>query len=74
MPQPVLYASEEDQETIRGIVCLTNRCLVARILPDGIRKRTRVFSGFLAHYVIHDRHGRPGTGNDYLDSSFKCSG
>ena len=64
MPQSVLYDSEEDQETIRGIVSLTNRCLVAKILPDGIRKRTKLFSGFLSHYFIHDRYGRPGKGNE----------
>ena len=33
VPQSVLYDSEEDQETIRGIVSLTNRCLVSKILP-----------------------------------------
>jgi hypothetical protein len=41
-----------------------DRCLVARILPDGTRKRARLFSGFLSHYVIRDRYGRPGKGND----------
>jgi hypothetical protein len=41
-----------------------DRCLVARILPDGTRNRARLFSGFLSHYVIHDRYGRPGKGND----------
>ncbi len=41
-----------------------DRCLVARILPDGARKRARLFSGFLSHYVIRDRYGRPGRGND----------
>ena len=41
-----------------------DRCLVARILPDGTRKRARLFSGFLSHYVIGDRYGRPGKGND----------
>jgi len=35
-----------------------------RILPDGTRKRARLFSGFLSHYVIRDRYGRPGKGND----------
>lgn len=41
-----------------------DRCLVARILPDGTRKRAALFSGFLSHYVIEDRYGRPGKGND----------
>ncbi len=64
VPQSVLYDSEEDQETIRGIVSLTNRCLVAKILPDDTRKRAKLFSGFLSHYFIHDRYGRPGKGNE----------
>ena len=41
-----------------------DRCLVARILPDGTRKRATLFSGLLSHYVIEDRYGRPGKGND----------
>ena len=41
-----------------------DRCLVACILPDGTRTRARLFSGFLSHYVIRDRYGRPGKGND----------
>ena len=50
VPQSVLYDND--------------RCLVARILPDGTRKRATLFSGFLSHYVIRDRYGRPGKGND----------
>jgi hypothetical protein len=50
VPQSVLYDND--------------RCLVARILPDGTRKRARLFSGFLSHYLIRDRYGRPGKGND----------
>ena len=41
-----------------------DRCLVAQILPDGPRKRARLFSGFLSHYLLRDRYGRPGKGND----------
>jgi len=41
-----------------------DKCLVASILPDGTRKRAKLFSGFLSHYLIHDRYGRPGKGND----------
>ena len=41
-----------------------DRCLVSRILPDGTRKRTRLFNGLLSHYLIGDRYGRPGRGND----------
>lgn len=50
VPQSVLYDND--------------RCLVARILPDGTRQRAGLFSGFLSHYLIHDRYGRPGKGND----------
>ena len=41
-----------------------DRCLVAKILPDGTRQRAALFSGFLSHYLIQDRYGRPGKGND----------
>ena len=41
-----------------------DKCLVARILPDGSRTRAKLFSGFLSHYLIRDRYGRPGKGND----------
>ena len=41
-----------------------DRCLVSRIERDGTRRRTRLFSGFLSHYLIGDRYGRPGKGND----------
>jgi len=37
---------------------------VARILGDGKRKRTRVFSELVSHYLYEDRFGRPGKGND----------
>lgn len=37
---------------------------VARILGDGKRKRTRVFSELVSHYLFKDRFGRPGKGND----------
>ena len=45
VPQSVLYDND--------------RCLVARILPDGTRKRATLFSGFLSHYLIRDRYGSP---------------
>ena len=41
-----------------------DRCLVAKILPDGTRQRATLFSGFLSHYLFRDRYGRPGKGND----------
>lgn len=40
VPQSVLYDND--------------RCLVAKILPGGMRKRAKLFSGFLSHYFIHD--------------------
>ncbi len=64
VPLSVLYDSEEDQELIQWINSPTNRCLVTHILPDGTRERARLFSGLLSHYVIEDRYGRPGKGND----------
>ena len=41
-----------------------DRCLVAKILPDGTRQRATLFNGFLSHYLLRDRYGRPGKGND----------
>ena len=32
------------------------------ILPDGTRKRATLFNGFLSHYLIRDRYGRPDKG------------
>lgn len=40
------------------------RIAVARVLCDGQRKRTRVFSELMSHYLFEDRVGRPGKGND----------
>ena len=37
---------------------------VARILGDGTRQRTWVFSELQSHYLFADRFGRPGKGND----------
>ena len=37
---------------------------MARILGDGKRRRTRVFSELRSHYLFEDRFGRPGKGND----------
>lgn len=50
VPQSILYDND--------------KCLVARILPDGTRQRTRAFSGLQSHYLFEDRYGRPGKGND----------
>jgi transposase len=37
---------------------------VAKILGDGARKRTRVFSELQSHYLFDDKFGRPCKGND----------
>ena len=37
---------------------------VARILGDGRRQRTRVFSELQSHYLFEDKFGRPAKGND----------
>ena len=50
VPQSVLYDND--------------RCLVSKILPDGMRLRARLFSGLQSHYLFRDRYGRPGKGND----------
>jgi len=40
------------------------RLAVAKILGDGCRQRTRVFTELQSHYLFDDRFGRPGKGND----------
>ena len=48
----------------RSILYDNTALAVARILGDGVRQRTRVFSELQSHYVFADRFGRPGKGND----------
>ena len=48
----------------RSIVYDNTKLAVARILGGGRRKRTRVFSELVSHYLFEDRFGRPGKGND----------
>ena len=50
VPQSILYDN--------------TRLVVARILGDGRRKRTRAFTEMQSHYLFDDRFGRPGKGND----------
>lgn len=50
VPQSILYDN--------------TRIAVARILGNGERQRTRVFSALQSHYLFKDRFGRPGKGND----------
>ena len=48
----------------RSILYDNTRMAVAKILGGGQRKRTRVFSALVSHYLFEDRFGRPGKGND----------
>ena len=48
----------------RRIVYDNTKLVVAKILGDGTRQRTQVFSELQSHYLFDDRFGRPGTGND----------
>ena len=48
----------------RSIVYDNTTLAVAKILGDGRRQRTRVFSELVSHYLFKDRFGRPGKGND----------
>src|ERR1700758_2183914 len=48
----------------RSILYDNTTLAVARILGDGVRQLTRVFSELQSHYVFDDRFGRPGKGND----------
>ncbi len=48
----------------RSILYDNTTLAVARILGDGKRQRTRVFSELQSHYLFEDRFGRPGKGND----------
>ena len=50
VPQSILYDN--------------TKLAVARILGDGTRQRTRVFTELQSHYLFADRFGRPGKGND----------
>src|SRR5215469_6930217 len=48
----------------RSILYDNTKLAVARILGDGRRQRTRVFSELQSHYLFAERFGRPGKGND----------
>ena len=48
----------------RSIVYDNTKLAVARILGGGRRRRNRVFSELVSHYLFDDRFGRPGKGND----------
>src|SRR6202043_3262396 len=48
----------------KSILYDNTKIAVARILGDGKRQRTRVFTELQSHYLFKDRFGRPGKGND----------
>jgi transposase len=48
----------------RSILYDNTKLAVARILGDGTRRHTKVFSELQSHYLFADRFGRPGKGND----------
>ena len=48
----------------RSILYDNTKLAVARILGDGKRQRTRVFTELQSQYLFEDRFGRPGKGND----------
>ena len=48
----------------RSILYDNTTLAVARILGDGTRQRTRAFAHLQSHYLLCDRFGRPGKGND----------
>jgi len=50
VPQSILYDN--------------TKIAVAKILGDGRRQRTRVFTELQSHYLFKDRFGRPAKGND----------
>jgi len=50
VPQTILYDN--------------TKLAVAQILGDGTRKRTRAFIELQSHYLLGERFGRPGKGND----------
>ena len=50
VPQSILYDN--------------TKLAVARILGDGTRQRTTMFSALQSHYLFKDRFGRPAKGND----------
>jgi transposase len=48
----------------RSMLYDNTRLVVARILGDGTRQRTRAFAALQSHFLFADRFGRPGKGND----------
>ena len=60
VPQSILYDN--------------TKIAVARILGDGKRQRTRVFTELQSHYLFEDRFGRPGKGVEIVKRSDRVKG
>jgi len=52
----------------KSILYDNTKIAVSRILGDGKRQRTRVFTELQSHYLFEDQFGRPGKGNDKAKS------
>jgi transposase len=48
----------------QSIVYDNTKIAVAKILGDGTRQRTQMFTELISHYLFQERFGRPGKGND----------
>ena len=48
----------------KSILYDNTKIAVAKILGDGKRQRTRIFTELQSHYLFQDRFGRPAKGND----------
>ena len=48
----------------QSIVYDNTKLAVAKILGDGTRRRTQVFTELISHYLFQERFARPGKGND----------
>jgi len=55
IPNEICRARAPTVTEPKGWAKHNDRCLVARIPPDGTRQRARLLSGFLSHYLIDDR-------------------
>jgi transposase len=56
----------------RSILYDNTKIAVARILGDGKRQRTQVFSELQSHYLFEDRFGRPGKGEALNAHLLEC--
>ncbi len=64
VPLPGRSSPEHPLPSLWPALYDNTKLAVARILGDGRRVRTRVFTQLQSHYLFTDRFGRPGRGND----------